>query len=115
MKSKRRHELQQNDLADWMADFIERAKPYSKVVLAAVVAVVVIAGGAVFLMARARSQKAEAWNDYLQAAGGADLKRLKDMVAANEETPAAVAASMQIGLRQLETGNNLLLTDPSGA
>jgi hypothetical protein len=115
MKSKRRHELAQNDLADWIADFIERVKPYSKVVLAAVVSVIIVAGGAVFLMGRARDRQATAWQEYLQAVNGADLKKLKDMVAANEETSAAVAASMQIGLRQLETGNSLLLTDASEA
>jgi predicted negative regulator of RcsB-dependent stress response len=115
MKSKRRHELQQNDLADWIADLIERVKPYSKIALASVVAVVVLAGGAMYLMSRASGRQASAWQEYLQAVNSADLKKLKDMVAANEETSAAVAASMQIGLRQLEAGNSLLLTDASEA
>ncbi|MEX0586373.1 MAG: hypothetical protein WD176_07005, partial [Pirellulales bacterium] len=71
--------------------------------------------GAFWLMSRARGQKVEAWHQYLQAASTSDLKSLKTTVDEHAETPAAVSASMHIGLRQLELGNNLLLSDAGEA
>ena len=40
MKSERRHELEQNALADWMTDLIETLKPYANYILAGTLAVV---------------------------------------------------------------------------
>src|SRR5690349_230264 len=42
MKSERRHELQTNELADRLAKYVDDVKPYTKAILGAVIAVVVL-------------------------------------------------------------------------
>ncbi len=42
MKAERRHELQHNELADWLAATAERLRPYSRAILGVTIAAVVL-------------------------------------------------------------------------
>ena len=66
MKTERRHELQTNDLADWMGHQFERIKPYSLSILAGVVAIAVIAVVWAIVAARSTQDTETAWNLYLK-------------------------------------------------
>ena len=65
MKSERRHELEQNALADWMTDLVETTKPYANHIM---VGVLVIALGLVAYTMWARnatSRTTDAWDAML--------------------------------------------------
>ncbi len=67
MKTTRRHELQTNELADSLARWIEAVKPYSRAILALVVAAVVAIFAWGYLSAQNSRQEAEGWNAYFTA------------------------------------------------
>lgn len=64
MKTERRHELQTNQLADWMGSSVETAKPYTKLVLGVLVAAVVIVGSVMYLSGQTAKRQAEGWDKY---------------------------------------------------
>jgi hypothetical protein len=62
MKSERRHELQHNDLAEWIVKSYERAAPYKNMILGVVILVAVLILGVSLWHSHSVSQNAEAWN-----------------------------------------------------
>ena len=63
MRSERRHELQHNELADWLFKAGQWIKPYQNTIFAAVVALVVVIGGYTLWSRNAATKAAEAWTD----------------------------------------------------
>ena len=56
MKTERRHELAQNDLAAWLERNYELVKPYSKVIAGVVIGVVVLGAGYAFKTKQGREK-----------------------------------------------------------
>jgi predicted negative regulator of RcsB-dependent stress response len=76
MKSERRHELQHNDLADWLAKSAEAIKPYQNMILAAtVVALVAILGYTVWSH-QVAAQSTQAWNELSTAMESGDEAKI---------------------------------------
>ena len=67
MKAERRHELQHNELADWVAEVVERLKPYSRAIAGVAVAAAVLLTAYVVLSSRAERKQSTAWTDYYAA------------------------------------------------
>jgi tetratricopeptide (TPR) repeat protein len=67
MKAERRHELQHNELADWVASAVERIRPYSRAITGVVVAAAVILLAYVVLSDRAEKKRSAAWESYYSA------------------------------------------------
>src|SRR4051812_2252269 len=67
MKTARRHELQHNQLADWLGEKIEEVAPYSRAILAGVIAIAALVAVLVIMNRRSHSQEEAAWNDYFAA------------------------------------------------
>jgi tetratricopeptide (TPR) repeat protein len=67
MKSKRRHELQTNVLADQLGHWIEQIKPYTTHMLLIVAVGAVILAAWVFWTSGAERAQAQAWRSYLLA------------------------------------------------
>ena len=78
MKTKRRHELQTNVLAAWLAEKIEGVQPYSKAMLAVVIAAV--AGYLAFTVSGWRSDREQAagWTAFFDARSLDDLGRIAE-------------------------------------
>ena len=57
MKSERRHELQHNELAEWLFKAGEQLKPYQNLILAAVVVLVVRCGGLFVVVSHGRHDR----------------------------------------------------------
>jgi hypothetical protein len=93
MKAERRHELQHNEVADWVAATIERVKPYSRAIAAVAVAGSVLLIAYVVLSGRSEKKQSVAWNDYYQAVQAES----KD-VAADLETVAREHSGVPAGL-----------------
>ena len=62
MKSERRHELQHNDLADWLVNAYESIAPYKNAILGVTILLIVAGVSAAFWRSHATAQAAEGWN-----------------------------------------------------
>jgi predicted negative regulator of RcsB-dependent stress response len=67
MKSKRRHELQTNELADQLGHWIERVRPHLPTMALVIVGVVVLLSGWYYVASSKEYQMAQAWRAYLYA------------------------------------------------
>ncbi len=64
MKTERRHELQTNDLAAWLAKEIDRVRPYGKLIGGAILVLVALALFWTWSANRARARMSTAWNEF---------------------------------------------------
>jgi hypothetical protein len=97
MKTERRHELQTNELADWIGVHTEKVKPYMKTIIG--VTVLVIAG--LFAIAMMRGQRQgrsqAAWTEYFAAAEMGDLEGLREIASRYQGTEGAAWAMQTVG------------------
>lgn len=70
MKGERRHELEKNELADWITSWAEKIKPYQNAILGVVLLLAVGIGVYTFVNRQSQSETQAAW-DQLYAAIGA--------------------------------------------
>ncbi len=116
MKTERRHELQTNVLADSLARWIDKAKPYSRAALAVVIALV--AGVFVWGYQSAQSvrRQSEGWSEYYDAMMTRDPReRLGDIAERYAGTSVAHWSRAVLADIQLDDGTNRLFTDRAGA
>jgi hypothetical protein len=115
MKTARRHELQHNDLADWIASSIESVRPYSKMLAAGLVAVAVLGLAYWYLAQESQKKQAQAWTEYYNARATGDADALTKLLAENEGTPVALWARLYIADSQLLNGIEGLFRDRAAA
>ncbi len=110
MKAKQRHELHTNELADWIGETSETLKPYSGLIVAGLVAVVVVV--AVIVYFRGASQRAAiAASDQLITALGMQSEGAAELQATVKDypgTPQANLAEMILGQNLLDIGTSTL-------
>lgn len=115
MKTERRHELQTNMLADKMAAWIEAAEPYSRAILAGIVAIVVIAFAVVYISAQHNEQVAKAWDQVLDALGKQDVGQLNETAAQYPRTAVADWARLMAADLALARGSAQVFQDKKDA
>ena len=94
MKSDRRHELQQNDLADFLGKYVESIGPYLKVIgVAASLAVVGLISWT-YVRSANLAARSEATLDLLRNASGGDAEPLGQISRNYAELPAGVVARL---------------------
>jgi tetratricopeptide (TPR) repeat protein len=122
MKTERRHELQQNALADVLTDWIEAVKPYSTAILGGVIAALVLVGVAVYLSQQTQQQQEVAWDQVLvspetsSTATDEDRQRLERdrlLTVAEQfgDSPAGLYARLMAANIQLNSGIDHLFED----
>ncbi len=112
MKTERRHELQTNVLADTLARWIERVRPYSRAGLALLVALVVLSAAWFYLENQNTRRTAEGWNEYFEAINTPDPRdRLSDISQQYAGTIVSEWARLSLADIQLEYGTNRLFVD----
>lgn len=72
MKSERRHELQENELADWLETSIARVTPHLKTIGGLALAIAVCVGAYAIWKNRAAGDQRAAWDSFYAAANGKD-------------------------------------------
>lgn len=117
MKSERRHELQQNDLAGWLTKKIEGVKPYAGMIGGVLTAVFVIWAAITFFVAQSSGAKEDAWNAYSAARWNPqpsrnDFKEIMDQHPASE---VALLAQQRLATMQKNSAIGLLLSQPETA
>jgi hypothetical protein len=115
MKAERRHELQENVLAGWLARQIELIKPYWPTILA--VLVVVSAAMLAYNVVRARSsaKKSQGWPEYFQATAENNIGELEKVAEDFPKTASGASALQAAADLRFVTGTNQLYSNPKGA
>lgn len=121
MKTERRHELEQNLLADWLAEKIVKIREYSRVIVATIVGVVVIAFLAVYIANRSGARKEAVWQQYIDATTGLGdstrqaTEEFERVVSSSPDSPAAHWARLTMADIQLTQGCEALFTNREDA
>jgi tetratricopeptide (TPR) repeat protein len=112
MKAEKRHELEQNELADWLGEQIEAVKPYAPTLG------IVLVGGAlaillgIYLMGAGGAANARAWSAYFAAFNERDPELpLEAFTKEMPNTPASLWALQSVGDINLARGSMQLFSD----
>ena len=115
MKSERRHELEQNELADWLGDSVASIKPYTNVILGVVLGVLIVIVGGTWWIQQSQVKQAESWDAFYTALSSSNLADLGDMVEEYPDSKAADWARAVAGDMHLTAGCNQLFTNRANA
>ncbi|MBN2216544.1 MAG: tetratricopeptide repeat protein [Pirellulales bacterium] len=115
MKSERRHELQHNELADWMVNFGTAVKPYANLILGAVLVLAIIGVGWTFMARRSHEESARAWEEFYSALANSSRVELYNVVEHYPGTEPAQWAQVVVGDLHLSEGCQELFTSRAGA
>ncbi len=110
MKSVRRHELQHNELADWIAKTGDEIKPYQNLILAAVLAVLVGLAAYSWWSRSAAAQNVLAWNEFNAGLDTGNLETLAKVIDDHSSTTAAGMAAVVSADSRLAMGCNQLFS-----
>ena len=113
MKTERRHELQSNQLADFLTDVGEKTKPYATMVLGLVLAALVIVCVYIYLSRSAAAEEGASWEQAMQAASSGDTEALRGVITNYPNKPAAMWSQLILADRELNDGVNRLFTQKS--
>ena len=118
MKRERRHELQHNDLAEWIVTAYGRIEPYRNVILVVAVLTVVLGVGFSFWHSHNVAQAAEAWNSLGVPVfqpnfvdGQTTMNLMDAAIKSHPDAPVAEWAKVFEGNTFLLLGSNQILAD----
>ena len=117
MKSQRRHDLEKNELADWLAKKIQIVKPYQNAILGAGLLLVVAMVAYLWWFGQAAGKADEGWDEFYRALAKSE-PRPTDFEAVIErypDTDVAHWARLTAGDLRLAIGCNTLFLDKSVA
>lgn len=115
MKTERRHELQTNQLADWMGSSVETAKPYTKLAIGVLVAVVVILGSVYYLSGQTAKRQAEGWEKYFAGLTRPTPDQLQSVADAYRGTAVGNWSRVELADVQAVRGTEALFKDRAEA
>ncbi len=115
MRRERRHELEHNELADWLAGSIETVKPYANTILGVLLAVVIVVVGGTWWMQQSQAELAESWDAFHKALASNNPSELAFMAEDYPDTKAADWARVVAGNVHLNIGCNKLFTNRADA
>lgn len=111
MKTQRRHELQTNELADYLGRHIQQIRPHAKALSIGAVALVAMILGYLYFASQHASQSGSGWSDYFTAFGDRSADRLEEAATRHAGTTAGLWARQAAGDIKLASGAGLLYTD----
>jgi predicted negative regulator of RcsB-dependent stress response len=118
MKAQHRHELHKNELAEWLEAAIEKAKPYSRAIVGAILALAIVIGVYAYVSALERRTLAAASDQYIsalqrfQSEGPQELQQIAEDYRGTEP---AVLAQLVLAETQLNEGASKLYSSKSDA
>jgi len=105
MKGTRRHELEQNLLADWIGKHLEKVKPYTNSLLGAILLTVIIVVGYNWWSGQTSATNSEAWQMlYSAMASETPTTSLENIVEEYSESEVSNWAAVMAGDRYLAIG-----------
>ena len=115
MKTERRHDLQTNELADWLGTKIQSVQPYSKIAMGAVIGGVALIFAVMFLSGQRSRQQASSWQVLYAATLQRDATKLEEVAKSNQGTMAGTWALQSAGDVLRAEGVSLLHIDRAQA
>ena len=115
MRSERRHELQQNELADWLSDGIETVKPYTNVTLGLTILILIVVVGGTWWIRQSAAESAEAWDSYYIALVSGNPAAFTTVAEDYPDSKAARWAEVVAADLYLGTGCDLLFSNRADA
>jgi predicted negative regulator of RcsB-dependent stress response len=115
MKSERRHELQHNELATWLATTSEAIKPYQNIILAAVVAVFVAVLAYTLWSRDAASRTSQAWDELNVVVHSGDAAKLAKITEDYPNTSVGRTAAIMAADNHLREGCERLFVNKATA
>ncbi|HBU38483.1 MAG TPA: hypothetical protein DEB70_11860 [Planctomycetaceae bacterium] len=110
MKSERRHELRENDLADSVEQLSERLRPYVTPILSVAIGVLVLVLVGLFVSSRWEATRSESWDTCLSALVTGDQEGFREVIIRYPGTPAAQWSELILADRNLSEATDLLFT-----
>jgi hypothetical protein len=111
MKTKRRHELQTNVLADYLGKHIQQYRPHVRVITIGLIAVLIVVAGYLYYSSQQRSTESKGWSDYFRAAGNSDPKGLLEVAKLHSGTAAGLWARQTVADFKLAEGAGRMYSD----
>ena len=108
MKSERRHELRENDLADSVEQLSERLRPYVTPILSVAIGVLVLVFVGLFVSSRWEATRSESWDTCLSALVTGDQEGFREVILRYPGTPAAQWSELILADRNLSEATDLL-------
>ncbi len=119
MKSERRHELQQNELADRLTHTIEWCKANGQLILGSLIGVAIIGIGIAYYTSISRKNNQTRWNAYYEAQSESDADTIVDSLEAvateHEGSPTENWALLSAANRLLDSGMQAVFSNPTQA
>ncbi len=117
MKSERRHELEQNTLAQWLARVIQQVKPYANAILGGVLAIILVFVVVSWWTNESEAQSTKAWDQYYAALSDRSsmVPGLEKVAKDHAGTAAGTWALLTVADLQLDAGCNLLFQNKASA
>lgn len=115
MKSQRRHELEQNELAQWLGEVIGKVKPYQNVLLGALIVLLLGTLAYALWSRQTGSRSAAAWTALFEAMESNDVLGYDDIIEQYPGTTAADFAAALAGDYHLSEGCRLLFENKANA
>ena len=106
MKSERRHELQHNELADWLFKTGVRLKPYQNLIMAAVVAAVVLVAVYAYWSRTSATRASQAWTELTVGVETGNAELLGTVAESYPDTIVAQTAAVVLADSHLAAGCN---------
>ncbi|MEX0866247.1 MAG: hypothetical protein WD030_02745, partial [Pirellulales bacterium] len=104
MKSDRRHELQQNELAQRLEVWVEAVKPYASWVVGGVIVGLLIALVITFQRGESQAERDANWNEFYTAEATNDTEMLKELAARHAGKPLGEITSLTLADYHLREG-----------
>ncbi len=115
MKSERRHELEQNALANWVATRMEAIRPYQNAILGGLLLVAAAVVAFSVWRSMAQRQVTVAWEDYFHAIQTREPRELEQVANRHAGTHVANWAATSAADLRLAAGCDLQFTDRPSA
>ena len=112
MKAEKRHELQKNELAGWLGEQIEIARPYAGTIAFVAVGVAAIVGLVIYLNNAGNPAAAGAWSQWSSAFNDREpAVALNQLAQERADSPVALWALQSVGDINLSQGSMQLFSD----
>ncbi|MCO6456361.1 MAG: hypothetical protein J5I93_13765, partial [Pirellulaceae bacterium] len=115
MKTERRHELQTNQLADWLGRNLEGIQPYFKSIVAVGLLLLAALFGYLIITSSQTSRLGNSWAAFLAAFGQRDAKQLDRVAESNQGTVAGLWARQSLADIKLASGSSQMYQDRDAA
>jgi hypothetical protein len=115
MKTERRHELQTNELADWLGKGVELVEQNGRAVLAIIVAVAICLVAYLYIRSESTNKRVQRWDRYFQALNNRDMPEMLNLAESDSSSPVGAWARLYVADEQLVRGTNQLFQNRAEA